>query len=356
MEKILVTGAAGQIGSDLVPELRRLYGNDNVIAAGHVTPLPDDIRASGPCITLDVRSYEDVERVIKEYGITVIYHLSSLLSVLAEANRPLAYAVNFTGNFNILEASLSNGVKRVNLPSSIAVFGADAPSLGTPNDVSLNPTSLYGVSKVYGENMGTYYRHLGLDVRGTRLPGIISWKTEPTAGTTDYAVAIFYGAISEGRYTCYLRPDTALPMMYMPDAIRSLILLDQADPSRLIHSANFNLTAMSFTPARDRPRDRGAHPRLPDRLRNRPLTPGHRRLLARLHRRLPRTQRMGLETRIRPTHHGRRYANQPPPQTLLPLPVGATGRSPSLPSAPYPPTPIPPPHQTRQATPPAPQP
>ena len=197
MDKILVTGAAGQIGSDLVPELRHLYGNDNVIAAGHVTPLPEDIRASGPCITLDVRSYEDVERVIKDHGITVIYHLSSLLSVLAEANRPLAYAVNFTGNFNILEASLSNGVKRVNLPSSIAVFGADAPSLHTPNDVSLNPTSLYGVSKVYGETMGTYYRHLGLDVRGTRLPGIISWKTEPTAGTTDYAVAIFYGAISE---------------------------------------------------------------------------------------------------------------------------------------------------------------
>lgn len=248
MEKILVTGAAGQIGSDLVPELRRLYGNDNVIAAGHVTPLPEDIRASGPSITLDVRSYEDVDRTIRNHGITVIYHLSSLLSALAEANRPLAYEVNFTGNFNILEASLVNGVKRVNLPSSIAVFGVDAPSLDTPNDVSLNPTSLYGVSKVYGETMGTYYRHLGLDVRGTRLPGIISWKTEPTAGTTDYAVAIFYGAIKENRYTCYLRPDTALPMMYMPDAIRSLILLDQADGSRLIHSANFNLHAFSFTP------------------------------------------------------------------------------------------------------------
>ncbi len=248
MERILVTGAAGQIGSDLVPELRRIHGDDNVLAAGHVTPLPEDIRASGPCITLDVRSYEDVERVINENGITVIYHLSSLLSALAEANRPLAYAVNFTGNFNVLEAALVSGVKRVNLPSSIAVFGADAPSINTPNDVSLNPTSLYGVSKVYGETVGAYYRHLGLDVRGTRLPGIISWKTEPTAGTTDYAVAIFYGAIREGRYTCYLRPDTALPMMYMPDAIHSLILLDQADSSRLIHSANFNLHAFSFTP------------------------------------------------------------------------------------------------------------
>ena len=248
MEKILVTGAAGQIGSDLVPELRKLHGNDNVIAAGHVTPLPEDIRTSGPSMTLDVRSYQAVDSAIKEHGITVVYHLSSLLSALAEANRPLAYSVNFTGNFNILEASLANGVKRVNLPSSIAVFGADAPSVDTPNDVSLNPTSLYGVSKVYGETMGSYYRHLGLDVRGTRLPGIISWKTEPTAGTTDYAVAIFYGAIREGRYTCYLRPDTALPMMYMPDAIRSLILLDQADGSRLIHSANFNLHAFSFTP------------------------------------------------------------------------------------------------------------
>lgn len=248
-EKILVTGAAGQIGSDLVPELRKLHGGDNVIAAGHVTPLPEDIRESGPCIALDVRSYEDVGRVIREHGITVVYHLSSLLSALAEANRPLAYAVNFTGSFNILEASLANGVKRVNLPSSIAVFGPDAPPINTPNDVSLNPTSLYGVSKVYGETMGAYYRRLGLDVRGTRLPGIISWKTEPTAGTTDYAVAIFYGAIREARYTCYLRPDTALPMMYMPDAIRSLILLDQADSSRLVHSANFNLHAFSFTPA-----------------------------------------------------------------------------------------------------------
>ena len=248
MEKILVTGAAGQIGSDLVPELRKIHGNDNVIAAGHVTPLPEDIRASGPCITLDVRSYEDMERAIREHGITVVYHLSSLLSALAEANRPLTYEVNFTGNFNVLEASLANAVKRVNLPSSIAVFGAGAPSINTPNDVSLNPTSLYGVSKVYGETIGAYYRHLGLDVRGTRLPGIISWKTEPTAGTTDYAVAIFYGAIKQGRYTCYLRPDTALPMMYMPDAIRSLILLDEADSSRLIHSSNFNLHAFSFTP------------------------------------------------------------------------------------------------------------
>ena len=248
MERILVTGAAGQIGSDLVPELRKVNGNDNVIAAGHVTPLPDDIRASGPCITLDVRSYKAVEKAIKEHAITVVYHLSSLLSALAEANRPLAYDVNFTGNFNILEASLANGVKKVNLPSSIAVFGADAPSINTPNDIPLNPTSLYGVSKVYGETMGSYYRNLGLDVRGTRLPGIISWKTEPTAGTTDYAVAIFYGAIREKRYTCYLRPDTALPMMYMPDAIRSLILLDAADSSRLVHSANFNLHAFSFTP------------------------------------------------------------------------------------------------------------
>lgn len=248
MERILVTGAAGQVGSDLVPNLRKLHGNDNVIAAGHVTPLPVDIRDSGPSITLDVRSYEDVDRVIREYGVTVIYHLSSLLSALAETNRPLAYAVNFTGTFNMLEASLINGVKRVNLPSSIAVFGADAPFINTPNDVSLNPTSLYGVSKVCGETMGSYYRHLGLDVRGTRLPGIISWKTEPTSGTTDYAVAIFYGAIKECRYTCYLRPDTALPMMYMPDAIRSLILLDQADSSRLVHSANFNLHAFSFTP------------------------------------------------------------------------------------------------------------
>ena len=248
MERVLVTGAAGQIGSDLVPELRRLHGNENVVAAGHVTPLPSDIRDSGPCITLDVRSFDDVQRAIREHEISVVYHLSSLLSARAEADRPLAHQVNFTAVFNVLEASLTNGVKRVNLPSSIAAFGPDAPPHNTPNDLPLNPTSLYGVSKVYGETLGVYYKSLGLDVRGSRLPGIISWKTEPTAGTTDYAVAIFYGAIREGRYTCYLRPDTALPMMYMPDAIRSLVLLDQAEPGRLVHAANFNVHAFSFTP------------------------------------------------------------------------------------------------------------
>ena len=160
MDKFLVTGAAGQIGSELVPALRKKYGLENVVAAGHVTPLPDEIRLSGPCTNIDVSDYQQLDHEIKRHGITVIYHLSSLLSALAEKDRALTYKVNFLGTYNLLEAALNNGVKRVNLPSSIAVFGPDAQKFNTPNDVSLKPVSLYGVSKVYGEVIGNYYWQL----------------------------------------------------------------------------------------------------------------------------------------------------------------------------------------------------
>ncbi len=250
MKKILVTGAAGQIGSELVPALRERHGGENVIAAGHRTPLPADVQESGPSIKLDVTSAAEVMKAVGELGIETIYHMSSILSALAESNRQIAYAVNINGTYNILEAAVSHNVGQVIIPSSIAAFGPDTPQENTPNETIQRPNTLYGISKVFGEHLGNYYHEkLGLDVRGLRLPGIISWKTEPTAGTTDYAVAIFYGAIREKKYTCYLGPHTRLPMMYMPDCIKSIIDLAQADGSGLKHHADFNVGAVSFTPS-----------------------------------------------------------------------------------------------------------
>ena len=250
MARILVTGAAGQIGSELVPALRALHGGDNVVAAGHRTPLPDEVRDGGPSITLDVTSRDDFEAAIRDHDIDVIYHMASILSALAEANRQTAHAVNVNGLYNALEAAVSCGVAQVNIPSSIAAFGPDTPREHTPNDTLQRPNTLYGISKVLGELLGNYYfEKFGLDARGLRLPGIVSWKTEPTAGTTDYAVAIFYGALKERRYTCYLEPDTRLPMMYMPDCIKAIIDLARADLPALIHHADFNVSAMSFTPS-----------------------------------------------------------------------------------------------------------
>ena len=250
MKKILVTGAAGQIGSELVPALRERHGGENVIAAGHRTALPADVQESGPSIKLDVTSAAEVMKAVGELGIETIYHMSSILSALAESNRQIAYAVNINGTYNILEAAVSHNVGKVIIPSSIAAFGPDTPQENTPNETIQRPNTLYGISKVFGEHLGNYYQEkLGLDVRGLRLPGIISWKTEPTAGTTDYAVAIFYGAIREKKYTCYLGPHTRLPMMYMPDCIKCIIDLAQTDGSGLKHHADFNVGAVSFTPS-----------------------------------------------------------------------------------------------------------
>ena len=248
MERILVTGAFGQIGSELVPALRARFGNDNVVASGYEKPVPAHF-PDGLNLYVDITDYGQVEAAIKEYGVDTVYNLGSILSALAERDRMQAFAVNFGGVNHVLEAALANGVSQVVVPSSIAAFGPETPADNTPNDTVQRPNTAYGISKVFTELMGNYYTtKLGLDVRGVRLPGIISWKVEPTAGTTDYAVAIFYGAIREGRYTCFLGPDTRLPMMYMPDAVSALIDVATADFDRLKHHVDYNVAAMNFTP------------------------------------------------------------------------------------------------------------
>lgn len=250
MKRILVTGAAGQIGSELVPELRKLFGSENVIAAWHNSSLPEDVKNSGPCIRLDVTKYDEIDAALKQYNVDTLYHLASILSALAEIKRQLSYHVNFNGLYQVLEAAHNNNLERVMVVSSIGAFGLRTPKNPTPNDTIQDPNTIYGISKVFTELMGNYYNDkLGLDVRGVRLPGIISWKTEPTAGTTDYAVEIFYGAIKENKYTCFLGPDTRLPLMYIPDAIKSLIDLCKADIGGLRHHADFNVNSLSITPS-----------------------------------------------------------------------------------------------------------
>ena len=248
--KILVTGAVGQIGSELTPALRERYGNENVVAAGHKTPPSAQLRDSGPFEIMDVSRRETIEAVVDKHGIDAIYHLAAILSAVGEKNPQLAWDVNMNGLYNVLEVARERKMARVFCPSSIAAFGPETPRDKTPQETVLRPKTMYGVTKVAGELLCDYYFHrFGLDVRGVRYPGIISSETPPGGGTTDYAVEIFYEAIKYRRYNCFLRDDSVLPMMYMPDCIRATIQLMEADLSRLKHHNDFNLAAFSFSPA-----------------------------------------------------------------------------------------------------------
>lgn len=247
--KILVTGATGQIGSELVPELQRRYGGENVVIGIHRS-LPRGDLGSGPFEKIDVTDKDKVERVVKEYGIDIIYHMAAILSVAGEANPWLAWDVNVNGTYNVLEVARENGLDQVFVPSSIAAFGPETPRESTPQDTVLKPRTMYGLTKVSGELLSNYYfEKFGLDVRGVRYPGIISYKTPPGGGTTDYAVEIFHEAIKKGEYTCFLREDSTLPMMYMPDCIKCTLDLMDADLSKLRHHGDYNVAAISFSPA-----------------------------------------------------------------------------------------------------------
>jgi len=246
--KVLVTGACGQIGSELTLALRERYGGENVVAAGHRTNPSPTLRDSGPFVFIDVLERERIERVVDEFSIDVIYHLAAVLSAAGEKNPHLAWDVNLNGLYNVLEVARERKMSRVFCPSSIAVFGPETPRDQTPQETILRPTTIYGITKVAGELLCNYYvRRFGLDVRGIRYPGIISSETLPGGGTTDYAVEIFYEAIKHRRYTCFVREDTVLPMMYMPDCIRAAIMLMEADFSQLKHHADFNLAGLSFS-------------------------------------------------------------------------------------------------------------
>ncbi len=247
MRRILVIGAAGQIGSELVPFLRKKYGNDNVIATGRKTPLPDVIKNSGPVIYLDALERNRLSEVLYEYEIDTIFHMASILSATGEKMPQTAWDININGLINILEAGRSYKVDKIVWPSSIAAFGPTTPRENTPNTTILQPTTMYGITKVAGELLAEYYyKKYNLDVRSMRLPGIISSETLPGGGTTDYAVEIFYEAIKNKKYTCFLREDTVLPMMYQPDCLKCMIDLLEADNSRLKRRV-YNITGMSFS-------------------------------------------------------------------------------------------------------------
>jgi len=247
-KKILVTGSVGQIGSELTLELRQRFGAENVIATGRKTPPSQELLDSGPFHYIDVTNKETVEEIVKKYRIDTVIHMSALLSAVGEKNPQLCWDVNMNGTINILELGLKYKMARIIIPSSIAVWGAGVPLDNTPQETVLKPSTMYGVTKVCGELLCDYWvRKFGLDIRGLRYPGIISYVTPPGGGTTDYAVAIYYEAVDKGSYTCFVREDTRLPMMYMPDCINATIQLMEADFAKLKHHSDFNLASMSFS-------------------------------------------------------------------------------------------------------------
>lgn len=246
--KIMVIGACGQIGSELTETLREKYGGDRVVAADKCTDPDPAVTSGGTYEILDVMNEGELKRVLRTHGVDTIFNLAAILSANGERNPQMAFDVNMVGAYNTLEVSRKLDVDRVIIPSSIAVFGPEVPKEETPDQVYLRPRSMYGVTKVAGELLGYYYgEKYGLDVRELRLPGIISYKTYPGGGTTDYAVAAFYEALTDGYYEFFVEEGTRLPMMYMPDCIRSLVLLAEADGEDLRERTNYNVGSMNFS-------------------------------------------------------------------------------------------------------------
>lgn len=248
MERILVIGAAGQIGSELTTALRKVYGDHNVYATD-IRPAPQDIIDGGPFQLLDVMDDKRLIHFVIRYKITQIYLLAAVLSGNAEKLPLQAWDINMKSLLNILDLSREVGIKKVFWPSSIAVFGNTTPKVKTPQYTVMEPNTVYGISKQAGERWAEYYfNRYKIDTRSIRYPGLISYKTEAGGGTTDYAVEIFYDAIKKGKYECFLKDNTALPMMFMPDAINATISLMEADAKKLTVRSSYNLGGISFDP------------------------------------------------------------------------------------------------------------
>jgi nucleoside-diphosphate-sugar epimerase len=247
MKRIMITGALGQIGSELTAKLRDTYGADNVIATD-LRKTNSEAAESGPFELLDVTDLKRMGEVAKKYNVDTIMHLAALLSATAEAKPVFAWNLNMGGLMNALETAREMKAQFFT-PSSIGAFGPTTPKDNTPQDTLMRPTTMYGVNKVAGELLSDYYHvKFGVDSRSVRFPGLISYVTPPGGGTTDYAVEIYYEAVKNGKYTSYIDKGTYMDMMYMPDALNAIINLMEADPSKLIHRNSFNVTAMSFAP------------------------------------------------------------------------------------------------------------
>ncbi|MBI5371606.1 MAG: NAD-dependent epimerase/dehydratase family protein [Sphingobacteriales bacterium] len=247
-DKILVIGASGQIGVELTLALRKIYGNANVIASDlrEQNPL---LEGTGPYVSLDVMNKEMLHVQVIRQHITQIYLLAAILSATGEKNPGLAWNLNMQGLLNVLDIAREEKLYKVYWPSSIAVFGPTSPRQHCPQQTIIEPTTVYGISKYAGEFWCNYFNHrFGVDVRSIRYPGLISYKSAPGGGTTDYAVEIFHEAIEENKYECFLREDTYLPMMYMPDAIRATIELMEAPASKISVRTSYNVSGMSFSP------------------------------------------------------------------------------------------------------------
>lgn len=246
MKKVLVTGCLGQIGSELVLRLREDLGNENVVTTD--IRKPEKLEDGELFEILDVMDYEKMRALVEKYQVDTLIHLAALLSAVAEAKPKFAWDLNMVGLVNALEVAREFKLKFFT-PSSIGAFGPNTPKDETPQDTLQRPTTMYGVTKVAGELLcDYYYTKYGVDTRGVRFPGLISYKTLPGGGTTDYAVDIYYSAIKEGKYTCFIDRGTAMDMMYMPDAIEAIVQLMNADPKNLVHRNAFNISAMSFEP------------------------------------------------------------------------------------------------------------
>src|SRR5262245_13229724 len=247
-EKILVIGACGQIGVELTLALRKIYGGSNVIASD-LREENELLRGTGPYVSIDALNKEMLHVLVIRQGITQIYLLAAILSATGEKNPNLAWHLNMQNLLNVMDIAREEKIHKVYWPSSIAVFGPTSPKKNCPQYTIIEPTTVYGISKYAGEFWCNYYcQRYGVDVRSLRYPGLISYKSPPGGGTTDFAVEIFYEALEEKKYECFLQKDTYLPMMYMPDAIRSTIELMEAPADKISIRTSYNISGMSFSP------------------------------------------------------------------------------------------------------------